>query len=262
MFSIIRQKNGYTKNPSARMFRSCFVSICSFSLMKASDECNCELDEDEFLSLDVLSDINISKNENLLDNEKFDPINYDKILNNSISSISSESEEEIMIVNNKMTLEECSIVYFSGYLVKCCIDNFKCAICKSSMLTKEIINYPNQTLIIQKTFEHIDFFGCEGMKKPSNFIINICKISLKVFECNFETIKSEIGITKKLIEIIVKKINKKNIILEKLECKEHILYIIKLLLTTRIYKECKWLKEQISTKSTKQQPKLRIFQHK
>lgn len=49
MFSIMRQKNGYTKNPSARMFRSCFASICSFSLMKASDECNCEVDEDEFI---------------------------------------------------------------------------------------------------------------------------------------------------------------------------------------------------------------------
>lgn len=40
MFSIMRQKNGYTKNPSPRMFRSCFANICSFSLMEASDECN------------------------------------------------------------------------------------------------------------------------------------------------------------------------------------------------------------------------------
>ncbi|XP_025192284.1 uncharacterized protein LOC112592447 [Melanaphis sacchari] len=60
MFSIMRQKNGYTKNPSARMFRSCFANICSFSLMKASDECNCELDEDEFLSVGILDDVEVS----------------------------------------------------------------------------------------------------------------------------------------------------------------------------------------------------------
>jgi hypothetical protein len=50
------------------------------------------------------------------------------------------------------------------------------------MLTTEEINEPNQTLILQKTFDHIDFFSSKGMKKPSNFIINICKISLEVFE--------------------------------------------------------------------------------
>ena len=36
MFSIVRQKNGYTRNPTARMFHSCFASISSFSLIKAS----------------------------------------------------------------------------------------------------------------------------------------------------------------------------------------------------------------------------------
>lgn len=37
MFSIMRQKNGYTRNPTARVFRSCFANICSFSLIKASE---------------------------------------------------------------------------------------------------------------------------------------------------------------------------------------------------------------------------------
>lgn len=43
------------------------------------------------------------------------------------------------------------------------------------------------------------------MKKT---IIYICKISLKVFESNFITIKSEIGIIKKITEIVVKILNK------------------------------------------------------
>lgn len=45
MFSIVKQKNGYTRNPTARMFRTCYASISSFSLMKASGKCNCELDQ-------------------------------------------------------------------------------------------------------------------------------------------------------------------------------------------------------------------------
>lgn len=31
MFSIMRQKNGYNKNPTARTFRSCVSAICSYS---------------------------------------------------------------------------------------------------------------------------------------------------------------------------------------------------------------------------------------
>lgn len=43
MFSIIRQKK----------FRSCFASICSFTLMKTSEKCNCENDYDESLTVQI-----------------------------------------------------------------------------------------------------------------------------------------------------------------------------------------------------------------
>jgi hypothetical protein len=262
MFSIIRQKNGYTKNPSARMFRSCFANICSFSLMKASDECNCELNEDEFLSFGILNNVEVSNTiENCTEGVCTSVVETDQT---STSSFSSESEEE-NVGNVKSTLEECSIVYFSGYLVKHCIDHFKCTICMSTMLTTEEIDEPNQILIMHKTFAHIGLFYSNGLKKPSIFIINICKTALQVFESLFETIKSKNGIVKKMMEIMIEKLEKKNIKLEQLQCKEHIIYIIKLLFTTRIYKECKWLKEKYVQKpciSTKQHPKLRILQNK
>ncbi|KAL4083018.1 hypothetical protein QTP88_028348 [Uroleucon formosanum] len=179
MFSIMRQKNGYTKNPSARMFRSCFANICSFSLMKASDECNCELDEDKFLSVGILNDVEVSNIiENCTEGVCTSVVETDQT---STSSFSSESEEE-NVCNEKSTLEECSIVYFSGYLVKHCIDHFKCTICMSTMLTTEEIDEPNQILILHKTFAHIVLFNSYGLKKPSHFIVNICKIALQVFE--------------------------------------------------------------------------------
>lgn len=53
MFSIIRQKNGYIKNPFARMFRIYVSNTCSFSLMNASNACNRDLDDDEFLTIDI-----------------------------------------------------------------------------------------------------------------------------------------------------------------------------------------------------------------
>lgn len=133
----------------------------------------------------------------------------------------------------------------------------------STMLTTEEIDEPNQILILHKTFAHIDLFNSNGLKKPSHFIVNICKIALQVFESLFETIKSQSEIVKKMMEKMIEKLEKKNIKLEQLQCTEHIIYIIKLLFTSRIYKECKWLKEKYVQKPCmKQQPKLRILQNK
>lgn len=52
--------NGYTRNPTARIFRSCVASIYTFSLMKVSEKCNCETDSDNYLTVDILSDVEIN----------------------------------------------------------------------------------------------------------------------------------------------------------------------------------------------------------
>lgn len=75
LFSIMRQKNGYNRNPTSRMFRNCFANICTFSLMKCSELCNCEDDNDVFLTVDVLADI--SDNERTT-NEKIEKRKYSK----------------------------------------------------------------------------------------------------------------------------------------------------------------------------------------
>ncbi|XP_026819549.1 uncharacterized protein LOC113558273 [Rhopalosiphum maidis] len=61
MFSIMRQKNGYNKNPTARTFRCCFSAICSYSLMKCSESSNCEEDGEEFFNVDTLNDVQITR---------------------------------------------------------------------------------------------------------------------------------------------------------------------------------------------------------
>lgn len=123
MFSIVKQKNGYTRNPTARMFRSCFASISSFSLIKASEKCNCELDQDDFLTVDILNDVDVTQNQTNVNHQESEPIEEYKnndssnivFQNSSSSSSSSESEPENM-QNSKTALKDCSITYFAGYL--------------------------------------------------------------------------------------------------------------------------------------------------
>lgn len=269
MFSIIRQKNGYTRNPSAKMIRSCFASICSFSLMKASEKCNCEVDEDNFLTLDVLGESEVVKNacQSEMNTTNLTEDN-NEVLDKSFQSVDNSNENcsESELENDKLnvTLEECSISYFAGYLAKRCIDNFQCENCKQVLVNNEIYNNSNEILIMYKTFEQIDFFGNEGLKKPSTWLIKICKISLNIFKTTFKTIISEPRIMTKMFDLILIKLNKKNIDFNESPCKEHYLYIIKLLLVIRIYKACKWMaaEENVTKPQFNQKhPKLRILQH-
>jgi len=60
----MRQKNDYNNNSPAWTFLCCFGAISTYSLMKCSEKCNCEDDDDEFLNANVLKDIQIETNEN------------------------------------------------------------------------------------------------------------------------------------------------------------------------------------------------------
>lgn len=45
--------------------------------------------------------------------------------------------------STKVTLEECSIVYYAGYLAKRCIEYYKCVDCEANLLTQVDIEEPN-----------------------------------------------------------------------------------------------------------------------
>ncbi|KAL4091160.1 hypothetical protein QTP88_025897 [Uroleucon formosanum] len=122
------------------------------------------------------------------------------------------------------TPETCSITYFSGYLVK-----------KS-----------------------------QGLKAPSNVIIKITTICLNTFEEHFDQIKSEYKIMTQLKEKVIQQINFLNIFNSiPSSCQEHYIYIIELLLRTKIFKECKWENEKLTgRRQTQTVAKLRVLQNK
>lgn len=111
------------------------------------------------------------------------------------------------------------------------------------MLTdKEDIDH-NKMLILYKTFEHIDPLSIGGLKIPTNWQINVCRISLKMFENHFQNKKSEVKIVSIMKKIIITKLNKNMPDFKNFPCKQHVDYMINLLLTIRIFNECKWQKK-------------------
>lgn len=154
--------------------------------MKTSEKCNYE--NDESLTVDLLS--NISKNK-CLTKEKINDQLTDK--NEEIPLFESLIDCFPILINKLLpvSLEECSILYFAGYLAKRCIDNFKCQNCELSIVEQNILNGPNQLLITFKTFENISNPNTHGLKKSSNYFVSLCKIGLNIFARMLNDTKSE-----------------------------------------------------------------------
>ncbi|CAI6356302.1 unnamed protein product [Macrosiphum euphorbiae] len=255
LFSIIRQRNGYNRNPTARTFRCCFGSICSYSLMKCSDKCNCEEDDDEYLNVDVLKECLIDHpNPDLIETD------LDEEQNNLVSDNSSETSSLSLDCSPiPASLETCTVVYFSGYLANKCLEKFKCVDCYSNLITEKDLNDKNQLLLTYKTFDNI-FTNTKGLKMPSSILLKISNICLAIFERKFEDIKIEKKVVTQLTNDATKKIVKNTSILNS-SCKDHYMYIIELLFRTKMYKECKWITSKLHDKEIQQVDKLKIFRN-
>lgn len=253
----------YNRNPTARTFRCCFGHICSYSLMKCSTVCgNCELDDGEYITADVLKDVEKPDEVEVI---KTDQLELEQYETDSMSHSASSSPIRISpVIPIEPTLEMCSIVYFTGYLVKKCLEKFPCEHCQINLINpNKSLNDVNQILIIYKTY---NFIGpTQGLKAHSNLIIKITKICLDVFEEYFNNIKSEYHILIKLDEKVKTRLNKTwpNIFNDiPSACQAHYYYIIELLLRIKIFHRCKSENAEINGKKRVQNAaKLRILQH-
>lgn len=258
LFSIMRQKNGYNRNPTARTFRCCFSHICSYSLMKCISTCNnCEADDNEFLTIDVLKDvinnINTSNPTDIIETSNFDSDQQTK-------SDSDSSTQLFEIPNSlEVSLETCSIIYFAGYLAKKCMDKFNCSFC-DLIKPKENLCDEKELLLMYKTYDHIG--ASQGLKAPSDNLIKVVTLCLNLFKSKFPEIMSGKKILEQLMSSAEKKINKHSSVLKSTSCKNHYIYILHLLFRTKIYKECKWLSTNIERKGYQNAAKLRVLEHK
>jgi hypothetical protein len=117
LFSIFRQKGEYNRNPTVRKIRTLFRSTCVFSLI-ASKSSNCEISQEVDDSI-IVQDV-ISGDRAL--NEVVSDTFSDTSSNCSYSSLSTKSVPNLdIIIPNDITLEDCSVTYFSGYLAHKCI---------------------------------------------------------------------------------------------------------------------------------------------
>lgn len=250
-FSVIRQRGGYNRNPTVRTFRTAFRIAAINSLMKAPSTANCEPDDDTYMNMDqdLVAQANISAT----------ALCEEILPEGSSSSSTSDSTADTS------SLEQCALVYFAGYLVKKCLDKFCCTQCEKLMLKSNCdkLSDESELLILYRDYERNTDSG--GLKVPSDSARTICSIAMDTFQKQFSKNMHKIKLKERILNKIIQDVNfllPDAYQINNTECGKHRQYIVELLVTTQIYKKCKWFfTSSVSESGIKPHSKLRILRN-
>lgn len=245
LFSTFRQRGGYNRNPTCRTFSGLFKSHIVSNLMKPPENTNCEPDED----WDIFNK---------------DPVPYtsqeDKRDSDDSQSLSTSVSEESTNSENQATgLEDCSVVYFAGYLAKKLIEKYNCQLCKDNYLGVKDLKKRDQLLLLHKNY---DLEKELGLKAPTPCLKRLTKYAMGIINKNWQKHGS------KNVMLLFRKhffgYIRKNMahLLQNEQCYEHITFLINLLITVTLHKKCKYF--NASPKKTVVQQarsKLSIMKH-
>lgn len=107
----------------------------------------------------------------------------------SISSSSSDNKLKRIdeIQTDKITLEDCSVTYFAGYLIYKCYKKFNCDNCQNNLQTNKNLNDKSQLILINTNYS-----SCQNdiaLKAPSINFNKIINRVLEIFENHFVQIQ-------------------------------------------------------------------------
>lgn len=258
LFSIFRQNGGYNKNPTARTIRTSIRSNCIFSLC-TSKGTNCEATQEDNNPV-IIDPVSSLSKTNVNSSTLSSDSDSDTDCNSNLSLCFFSSDEDSVKtdnIDNHVTLEDCSVTYFSGYLGYKCIKKFDCNHCQLELFIDKNLNDKKQILLLNKNYSSID--NESGLKAPSNNFNNVINTILNIFENNYENYLNK----KKIRFQIIKRVKNNKTVIKWLDgsmktCIEHKMYIIEHLLICKIFNKTKMFS---TTSKLAKLSKLKIINH-
>lgn len=147
LFEIIRKRCGYERNPSARMLRLNLRAVINNNLKIATENTNCE---DSSNDNNILTRISTP----IVNTEKHETLN----LNINLGGIQN------------ISLESCSRKYTAGYIIKKCIEKFRCEKCQKYLLAINSVDASDE-LIVNKAYKHL--LDSNGLRIPSKLAAQV-----------------------------------------------------------------------------------------
>lgn len=234
-FSVIRQRGGWSLNPTAKAFRLSFRIQTVSSILQPSKASNCENDPE---ISQFLVPFNFTENKSLINSSEI-IANTERIsIDNSdldIQDISIENPENP--ASHKVSLEECATSYYAGYLVRSTQIKFKCQKCLKELTNEsEALNDPKQILILNKNYgANVNIF----LTVPNKATEHMVEKSMHIFKQQFDKYKEQEFLATKIKNCIIAQncswLGSPNDI-----CYEHKRFLIFKMVNTNLFKFCKW----------------------
>ena len=257
LFSIFRQNGGYNKNPTARTIRTSIRSNCIFSLC-TSKGTNCEVTQEDNNPI-VIDPVRPKNKVNCISPTLNSDSDTEFISNLSLFASISSDEDSVNneTIGNDVTLEDCSVSYFAGYLGFKCLNKFNCNHCQHELFTNKNLTDKKQLLLLNKNYSSIN--NKIGLKAPSNNFNNVINKILNIFENHYINYLHKKKIKFQLIERVKNNNTVKKWLDESIKnCLEHKIYIIEHLLICKIFNKTKMFS---TTSKLEKLSKLKILNH-
>ncbi|XP_054263773.1 uncharacterized protein LOC129004163 [Macrosteles quadrilineatus] len=253
LFGVLRRRSGYSSNPSAKEFRRNLQHSMSIRLMDPPSSANCEPDCDDTLVFGEEVVENSEASFKIPESEDMNKENSDKtnmVTDNNLEermNVETEhlltaavTEEDTITTLDVSGLEDNVICYIAGWLGKKCLDQYSCTDCESTLLkSTETLDLNREQLIHFKTFTKHDG-SLAKLCKPSDIFHKVVKFQSLTFAMLFPQIWSSDNLSEKLVGDIYKETEKRCCAEWWLSCKEHKLYLLKMLVKCKLFNCVKW----------------------
>jgi hypothetical protein len=161
-FSNIRARGGFNNNPTAAQFESAYKKILVHTELSSSEAANC-------LALDETSILNV--------------ISYSKKTSDVLDIISTEDFEihqEIFGLPDLSSYITDVVEYIAGFVRKKLVAGLNCNTCAAALTHQNSLS----ALLNRK--------NKEGLMKPTNDVIYICKIAEKIVRIHIKNFRKTI----------------------------------------------------------------------
>jgi hypothetical protein len=255
LFSSIRQRGGWNKNPTVRVFRSSLRLYCLQYLIEPPKSTSYDPDYDIVLDMGSMS-TNYSTDEiTVITRNDTEPEEKDE------DEEDEEEDDDSVVLDpliiEPVTLETCSQQYYAGYLALMCHKKFSCEKCfLRHCVVDSKLESASELLILHKTFPNVNIDSSSGLKVPSSWLMTILSTALNVYKKHFSKIAHKPKIVAKLLKQTKKCSNFSNSEIN--GCEEHVTYLLNTLFRVLIHKQCKWITSSLKTTSME---KVRILHH-
>lgn len=184
LFGIYRMRGGCNRNPMSKRLRAKFRSNLLNNLIKL-DKSNCESDDDNFLSTSAEV-----QQQNTQPSTASTPVSNAGLSTSTAvpshsSLIPADSHatgavpDDEHVISQAVTQEDCSVVYFAGWLGKVCVEKFGCSTCTRALLNDEVdLLDKKQLLLINKTYSNLT---TPKLKSPIDFLYKLIIEMLDLF---------------------------------------------------------------------------------